>query len=143
MFSKIHYFRTALNHRKTGRLLAYLATFAIATAAGSAPAFAHCERHVYNNSQNVWRMRIEHNPSNNIVDYVIQPGESRSYWLVTNAVEKNVWLEMQLGRGGEYVVYLGTQYNDCYIRHGMKESGAYNANLLSWNEPADGDITIH
>ena len=112
MFSTIHNSPTVLKHLPTAGFPAFMAAFAIAMVAGSASAYANCERHVYNNSEYVWRMTIENQPSNNLVDYTLQPGESKSYWLVTNSVSKNVWLrqvEGQIGiRKGDEVTYLGT-----------------------------------
>jgi hypothetical protein len=148
MPSNIHNSPTTNRHAPKAGLRAFMGGFAITIAmvAGSAPAYAHCLRHIYNNSNDTWHMEIIGQPSNNVVNRDILPGSSSSYWLVTNGESKTVLLT-QLG---SRVSLFAQQSHRCYLDHSMTSrvsNPAYHNlvaahNLLSWNEPADGDITI-
>ena len=154
MFSIIHNSPTVLKHLPTAGLPAFMAAFAIAMVAGSASAYAHCERHVYNNSQYVWRMQIQNQPSNNLVDYTLQPGESNGYWIITDGTSRVVKLTSRQGGDYERSWVASSGGHRCYFNHDMTEFNAEgrglhkpqasenNLNPLSWNEPADGDVTI-
>ena len=99
-------------------------------------------------------MKIVNQPSNNVVDRDIQPGGSSSYWIVTDGVTRTVVLSRKGIRGVRRGLTLtGKIYNNCYIKHGMRQFADdnrfsiqagknRNKNSLSWNEPADGDVTI-
>jgi hypothetical protein len=76
MFSKIHNSPKGHKHAPKAGLPAFMGAVIIAIVAGSAPAYADCQRHIYNNSSAAeWAMQILDQPSNNTVDYWLLPGE--------------------------------------------------------------------
>ena len=137
MFSNIHNSLKTNKHAATARLPAFLGAVIITVVAGSAPAFAHCERHVYNYSNSTWHFEIPGQPSNNIVDYYIQPGESRSFWIVTDGTSR----EIRLSLGG-FVHSARLNGSSCHIDHSGDTEDPDFYNCFTWNDPADGDVSI-
>lgn len=139
MFSNIHNSPKTNKHAPKAGLPAFMGAVIIAMVAGSAPAYAHCERHVYNNSSEVWKFEIFNQPSNNPVEYTLQPGQSRSYWIVTDGANRMVQAYRYPPEAGWYLDRGPTAYVDgCYFRHELS-----NYPFVTWNEPANGDVTIH
>lgn len=112
-------------------LAAFMGAFAIAVVASSAPAYAHCLRHIYNKSDQPWHFQIKNQPSNNVVDRTIPPFGSSSYWIITDNIGRNV--ELTYGR------YIHRGYVDGTRCKMYSHAGS---DRLIFNRPVDGDITI-
>ncbi|PCH81296.1 MAG: hypothetical protein COB90_04740 [Hyphomicrobiales bacterium] len=108
-----------------------MGAFVIAVVASSAPAYAHCLRHIYNKSDQSWHFQIINQPSNNVVDRWIPPGGSSSYWIVTDGKKRVVRLTF-----GRYPHRGYTDGTNCKMY-------AYRGSTrIIWNSPVDGDIKI-
>lgn len=138
MTQSISCLRKAQKRAPSVRFLAALGTSVLFMVASSASAHAHCLRHIYNNtSRATWFFTILDQPSNNIVERYIKPGESSSYWIVTDGVDRGVYLTIRSMWLGEKTESAALEGSDCYFRHeGRSDYG------VIWNEPADGDVTI-
>ena len=147
MFSKIHNSPKAQKYWPSAKRPAFMGAIAIAVVACSAPANAHCERHVYNTTDAVFHIRIAGQPSNNVVDHDIQPGENSSYWLISDGSPRPVFLHLPGSFSGRYPpsdrVWKATVAgSSCYINHDNSVPWYAPNFQVVWNEPADGDITI-
>jgi hypothetical protein len=138
MFSNIHNSPKANKHAPKAGLPAFMGAVIIAVVASSAPAYAHCERHIYNNtSRAVWHISITDQPSNNVVERYIEPGESSSYWIVTDGTFRGVYLTVHSTGLGTVNQMATLDGSSCYFEHEGRSTYG-----VRWNEPADGDVTI-
>jgi len=141
MFSKIHKSSKGQKYWPTAKRSAFMGAFAIAVVAYSAPANAHCLRHVYNYSNSTWHFEIPGQPSNNVVDRDIPSGGSTSFWIVTDGNVRDIRLTVE-NLFGKTVHIAQLDGSRCYIDHSTDAEDPDWDNCFTWNEPADGDVSI-
>jgi hypothetical protein len=152
--------RPLLPSARTLRWRMAFAAFPIAFTMLAAPAMAHCERHVYNRSSNVWTFEIPQQGYPNVVNYTVEPGQTRSFWINTNTSNNFVRLTCRnCDNNGSsivvtYPIIRNADWESCYIQHRVQSPDVFHHFIpnfgggprrgdITLNDPANGDVILH